>query len=129
MQVKLKKVLKGKSLKAKSERHFSLGRPTFVVNRPCTTCAVSKAKTREKTNKNLRKVVKFSEKSKFSRHTDTGESVGLQTNLVSEILLVFAMAESPKAGGGDIAARVAAQGDLVRKLKQEKADKEKVRKE
>ena len=39
------------------------------------------------------------------------------------------MAESLKAGGGDIAARVAAQGDLVRKLKQEKADKEKVRKE
>ena len=38
------------------------------------------------------------------------------------------MAELPKAGGGDIAARVAAQGDLVRKLKQEKADKEKVRK-
>ena len=38
------------------------------------------------------------------------------------------MAELPKAGVGDIAARVAAQGDLVRKLKQEKADREKVRK-
>ena len=38
------------------------------------------------------------------------------------------MAELPSVGGGDIAARVAAQGDLVRKLKQEKADKEKVRK-
>jgi len=52
--------------------------------------------------------------------------VGLQTNLVSEILLVFAMAESPKAGGGDIAAKVTEQGNLVRKLKQENADKEKI---
>ena len=73
-------------------------------------------------------MIKFGEKSNFSRDTETGESVGLTTNLVSEILLVFGMAELPKAGAGDIAARVAAQGDLVRKLKQEKADKEKVRK-